>query len=140
MLSHAGELGTMAIAERIHTSGRRTIIDFPSPQLAPGILSLPSPASLISPMLASPHVSPFSDRAASSNASIRGLDILSEKKALFREHDSGDTIPRLRGQRAKSGADFWKRFSTVVRLDEASRAAPSGNEQSVASVVKNDQD
>jgi hypothetical protein len=82
-------------------------------------------------MLASPHPSFIS---SSDNASIRGLDILSEKKALFRSDDEAvaAAIPRIGGTRRQrhpgavsvAGADFWKRFSTVVRLDEASKRGP----------------
>ncbi|KAE8538298.1 hypothetical protein D1P53_005640 [Cryptococcus gattii VGV] len=126
----------------------------------PSIL-LPAPASPISPLLAAPpqaHYSPLPSpssshpsphrhtpssspstprhilphaRASSTSESIKGFDLLAEKKAFFREGEEelitpfsprprNKQSPLRNGVRA-SGADFWKRFSVSVRLDEIDR-------------------
>ncbi|WWD22090.1 hypothetical protein CI109_106579 [Kwoniella shandongensis] len=121
---------------------------------------LPPPSSPISPLLAAPpksHISPLSppispfatssgggsggrSRSSSTSESIRGFDIMTEKKALFREgHEElmSPFSPRMKGMkplalasesglrnggtRRASGMDFWKRFSVSVRVDEAQR-------------------
>ncbi|GFZ46636.1 hypothetical protein JCM24511_03856 [Saitozyma sp. JCM 24511] len=123
--------------------------------LPPGALSiaLPPPSSPISPLLAmppsahsrspphshsidpilpsSPFATPSSHtRNSSASESIRGYDILTEKRAMFREGQEEianpfSPRPRMRAKpsglrkvdgRAMSTVDFWKRFS-VMRLD-----------------------
>ncbi|WVR04543.1 hypothetical protein IAU60_001550 [Kwoniella sp. DSM 27419] len=121
----------------------------------PQTFFLPPPTSPISPMLAapprprlkplSPPSSPFAQGTgltrvdSSDNGSVRGFDVMVEKKALFREGQEELLNPfstRRPGKRAvpgrmgtKSillmsgmGVDFWKRFSVHVRLDEQEKA------------------
>lgn len=133
-----------------------TTVLFPLPPIL-----LPAPASPISPLLAAPpqaHYSPFPSPssshpsphrhtpssfpltprhilphapASSTSESIKGFDLLAEKKACFREGEEelitpfcprprNKPSPLSNGVRA-SGADFWKRFSVSVRLDEIDR-------------------
>ncbi|KIR57661.1 hypothetical protein I314_06556 [Cryptococcus bacillisporus CA1873] len=122
---------------------------------------LPAPASPISPLLAAPpqaHYSPLPSpssshpslhrhlpssspstprhilphaRASSTSESIKGFDLLGEKKAFFREGEEELITPFYQRSRNKpsplsngvgaSEADFWKRFSVSVRLDEIDR-------------------
>ncbi|WWD00465.1 hypothetical protein V866_007380 [Kwoniella sp. B9012] len=127
----------------------------------PRTILLPPPSSPISPLLAAPprpHFSPLSSpsspfaspgagghgRADSvSNGSIRGFDIMAEKKALFREGQEELFTPfstrrnkpgrmGVNGKQTKSaflasGMDFWKRFSVHVRLDEQEKASKNEN-------------
>ncbi|WWC59371.1 uncharacterized protein I303_101923 [Kwoniella dejecticola CBS 10117] len=130
----------------------------------PRTILLPPPASPISPMLAAPpqpHFSPLSlpsspfakssalghghGKTDSMNGSIRGFDIMAEKKALFREGQEelmspfstrrarpGRTGPNGKSQTKSaflaSGMDFWKRFSVHVKLDEAEKAQAAGKQ------------
>ncbi|OXB37136.1 hypothetical protein LQV05_003782 [Cryptococcus neoformans] len=126
--------------------------------IPPRSILLPAPASPISPLLAAPpqaHYSPFPSpssphpspyrpppssfpstprhnlahaRASSTSESMRGFDLLAEKKAFFREGEEELMTPfsprprnkpsALRNGMRASGADFWKRFNVSVRLDE----------------------
>jgi hypothetical protein len=100
----------------------------------------------VSPHLALPR-SPFALAGTSgprgsvssiSSESIKGFDLMKEKKALFREGQDElltPFSPRKQGGRQESGlrpgprkatgrgvstVDFWKRFSVSVRLDQVS--------------------
>ncbi|WVQ92887.1 hypothetical protein IAS59_006705 [Cryptococcus gattii] len=128
----------------------------------------PAPASPISPLLAAPpqahyfplpspssshpsphrhtpssspstprHILPHA-RASSTSESIKGFDLLAEKKAFFREGEEELITPFSPRPRNKpsplsngvrvSGADFWKRFSVSVRLDEIDRRKGSSSD------------
>jgi hypothetical protein len=111
--------------------------------------TLPPPSSPISPYLANPQHqpplplpnSPFTNQTqsqspsqpristSSTSDSLRGFDIMREKKALFRGGEEELMSPfspsstkrqesGLRHGRGVSGMDFWKRFSVSVRLDQ----------------------
>lgn len=76
------------------------------------------------------HILPHA-RASSTSASIKGFDLLGEKMAFFREGEEELITPFSQRSRNKpsplsngvraSEADFWKRFSASVRLDEIDR-------------------
>ncbi|WRT64881.1 uncharacterized protein IL334_001817 [Kwoniella shivajii] len=138
----------------IHNSKSQPTIDTASFSFSPPrTINLPPPSSPISPLLAAPplpHFSPLSppsspfasargvrqDRPDSTNGSIRGFDIMAEKKALFREGQEELMSPfatrrteRARQGRAQtksaflaSGMDFWKRFNAHAELDEGEKA------------------
>lgn len=119
------------------------------------IPSLPCSGTPVSPHLALPPLapprSPFAAAAAAYNGpgsrgsvssisseSIKGYEVMKEKKALFREgedellspfsprkgrQESGlRTGPRRGVNRGVSTVDFWKRFSVSVRMNQAARA------------------
>ncbi|WWC67832.1 uncharacterized protein I206_101749 [Kwoniella pini CBS 10737] len=123
----------------------------------PRVILLPPSTSPISPMLAAPpqsHFSPLSSPSSpftssykenghgktdSINGSIRGYDIMVEKKALFREGQEELMSPfstrrekpgrsglnrksQTKSTFLASGMDFWKRFNVHVKLDEAEKA------------------
>ncbi|WVN85752.1 uncharacterized protein L203_100903 [Cryptococcus depauperatus CBS 7841] len=107
----------------------------PQPHFSP--MAPPSPTG--SPALSVSHdmsSSPIPAHARASSAaseSIRGYNIMAEKKAFFREGQEelfSPISPRPRrakpsglqhGSRAISGMDFWKRFSVSVHVDEAEK-------------------
>ncbi|KAK4684839.1 hypothetical protein P7C73_g5329, partial [Tremellales sp. Uapishka_1] len=112
----------------------------PSSPISP---MLAAPPSLFTPPR-SPFASPGVDNrasVASTTDSIRAFDIMKEKRALFREGQEDIMVPFSPRPRAKDGkratrmsrmfglggtptsGDFWKRYSTSVRLDEVARSA-----------------
>lgn len=78
------------------------------------------------------------DSTLSTSDSIRGLDVMREKKALFRGGDDelmspiSPRPPRKDGRGigmgmrrtvvGMPGGEFWKRFSVMVRTDEVEKA------------------
>lgn len=94
-------------------------------------LPVMSNAAPVSPMLAAPPRAHFamgaSDMTPPSSPSVRAFDAIKEKKATFREDDTEVFSPfsphaRQAGPRAPRGnrvstVDFWKRLSTMNKMD-----------------------
>lgn len=150
-------ISPMRSHEPIRSSPQRPQIQIPSSSPSPRpilhhdssghftIPTLPCSGTPVSPHLALPR-SPFAAAQAGfresvssiSSESIRGFEVMKDKKALFRggeEELMSPFSPRTTGGRQESGlrpgprrggargvstVDFWKRFSVSVRLDQVS--------------------